>query len=75
MKAINQNLESAKLTKKTITKTTTVTTISKTNNGKCGKKYGKCLHGECYCKYNYLGILIKNSKKSFGCQSRYSKCW
>jgi len=63
------------IAKKTITKTTTKKAISKSNNGRCGKNYGKCLHGECCSKYGYCGTSTKYCKKSSGCQSHYGKCW
>ncbi|ORX84956.1 hypothetical protein BCR32DRAFT_230104 [Anaeromyces robustus] len=42
------------------------------DDGKCGKNYGKCPSGECCSKYGYCGTTSEYC--TTGCQSEFGKC-
>jgi len=43
------------------------------NDGKCGKMYGKCPHGECCSQYGYCGT--SKDYCGTGCQRKYGLCF
>ncbi|KAG4108365.1 L domain-like protein [Neocallimastix lanati (nom. inval.)] len=70
----NPNPSTTKTTKKTVTKTTTISNIPTSTTGRCGKKDGQCPSGKCCSKYGYCGTTSSYCSVAKGCQSEFGQC-